>query len=101
MAELHGDLFSRHACRLEGAGGFCVVSRKRPEETGYEVVLAVSITTNTPSPRDQSVSGERGFQQRTKTPMTMKEYRNEVDRKQIAPGYLPKWILLQDWLLQY
>ena len=33
--------------------------------------------------------------------MTERKYRNEADRKQTAPGHLPKWILLQDWMLQY
>ena len=33
--------------------------------------------------------------------MTKTKGRNEADRKQTAPGHLPKWILLQDWMLQY
>ena len=94
LAELHGDRFSRRACPLEGAGcsGGGLQSnrerRKRPEETGY-----------TPLPKGQSVQ-QREFQQRTKTPTTTKD-RDKAYREQTAPGHLPKWILLQDWMLQH
>ena len=33
--------------------------------------------------------------------MTKTQDRNESDRKLTAPGHLPKWILLQNWMLQY
>ena len=32
--------------------------------------------------------------------MTKTEDRNETDHKKTALGHLPKWILLQDWMLQ-
>ena len=64
--------------------------------------------TNTPSSRGQSMH-QRRFQQKTK-PSSLSDWKqgkiitkdpNEADRKQTAPGHLPKWILLQDWMLQY
>ena len=42
----------------------------------------------------------RSLSQRKQGKTTTKD-RNEADRKQTAPGHLPKWILLQDWILQY
>ena len=66
LAELHVDLFSRYACPLEGAV-FCCGGRrnnrerhKQPhQETG--LVLAGTITTNTSSPKGQSVQ-QRGVE---------------------------------------
>ena len=64
LAELHSDLFSRHACPFEGFS-FCGGERnnrdRRKTTRRDGLVLAVTIMTNAPSPTGPSVQ-QRGFQ---------------------------------------